>query len=104
MTRIPLPNRRPSATIETGFGSVTIGYDMLGQPKEVFATGPREGSQMLHVLADSCVIISIAMQHGITPAQLGKSLGTVPIILDGEETTGPASPIGEIVAILCEEG
>lgn len=100
--RQSLPNRRPAATVEASFGTVTIGYDLAGRPKEVFANGPREGSQMQHILADACVVISIALQHGVAPAALAKSLGTVPAWDNGKPTTAPASPIGELMTILCE--
>ena len=99
MTRIPLPNRRPSATVDVAFGTVTVGFDALGQPREVFANGPKEGSDMQATIADACVVISIALQHGVPPAALGKSLGSVP---DWNGAIRPASAIGIIVAAIAE--
>lgn len=79
-------------------GTVTVGFDALGQPKEVFASGPKEGTDKAHLLADACVIISLALQHGATPEGLAKSLGTVPTFIGN----GPASDIGRIMAIVAE--
>lgn len=103
--RTPLPNRRPSSTSEIAFRgfpiTVTVGYDpATGQPREVFANSGRSGSDMQAALSDACVLVSIALQHGVTPAALAKSLGRVPAWVDGEEATDHASPIGVIVAAL----
>lgn len=69
MTRTALPNRRPCAT------------------QEAVWTAP-DGA------AHTFTIISIALQNDITPADLAKSLGRVPVY--GEDA--PASPIGVIMA------
>lgn len=106
MTRVrtPLPGRRPSWTSTILYRDqpleVTVGFDPAGEPREVFATGPREGSDMAHVLADACVVISIALQHDIPAVALTKSLGTVPCWRNGEEGQAPASPIGAILGVL----
>jgi hypothetical protein len=104
MTRTPLPHRRPNETRDVRLGdsryAVCIGFDDDGEPKEVFATGPREGSDMQAVVADACVLVSIALQHGIAPADLSRSLGRVPRWTDGHETDAPASVIGLVVAAL----
>lgn len=104
MTRQRLPDRRPSATISTTFKThplkITIGYDpATGAAREIFASGPKEGTDMEHALSDACVVISIALQHGITPAEMSKSLGVVPGF-NGDE---PASLIGVIVGVLSEQ-
>jgi hypothetical protein len=71
--------------------------------REVFANTP-SGGAFASCIADSCVLISLALQHGIAPATLARSLGRVPvwIIRDGQsvESTGPASPIGAILGVL----
>ena len=79
--------------------TVTIGYDADGVAREVFANGPKEGSDMLHVISDACVIISIALQHDITPDALARSLGTVP---DWAGSPSPASVIGAVVGLLSD--
>ena len=102
MTRAPLPNRRESMTVsaewEGHMFTVTIGFDDAGTPREVFA-GHAKG-KLLAVISDACVLASIAMQHGATPQDLAKSLGRVPVLMDGAEGEGPASPIGAIVAAI----
>jgi hypothetical protein len=50
---------------------------------------------MRAVLADACVVISIALQHGISASDLAKSLGRVPNL--AAEGDAPASPIGTIL-------
>lgn len=52
---------------------------------------------MRATISDACVMISIALQHGISRRELGRSLGRVPRWVDGNETDGPASIIGAIV-------
>lgn len=107
MTRATLPSRRPNATRAVRWDghefSVTIGFDpATGQPAEVFADVAK-GGQMQCTIADACVLTSIALQHGITPADLAKSLGRVPVFTGDEGATGPASPVGAVVeAILAE--
>ena len=83
--------------------TVTIGLDpVTWQPAEVFADTAK-GGQMHVTIADACVWASIAMQHGVTPAELAKSLGEVPVLGAPKGTTGPASPLGAIVAAIIEE-
>lgn len=98
--RSALPNRRPSVTAETIWtaqdGSahpftVTIGFDPQGKPQEVFANHAK--GALAAMLADACVLVSIALQHGITPDALGKSLGRVPVW----DADAPASPLGTII-------
>lgn len=97
MTRTILPTRRQNETTSIQFGAktltVTVGFDRVGSAKEIFCSGPKDGSEMQHILADACVIISIALQHGIAPDALARSLGRVPT-WRGEEW---ASPIGAIL-------
>ena len=99
MQRIPLDDRRRAVTQNLEHGghafTLTIGVDNAGAPREVFAKGPKTGTSLAHVLDDACVLISLALQHGIEPRALEKSLGTVP---DYSGVHGPASPIGAILA------
>lgn len=105
MTRTALPNRRPNITTEALWKdhliTVTVGFDQAGQPREVFANTLR-GGDMAAALADACVLVSIALQHGIPAAALAKSLGRVPAIRDGEMGEAPASPIGTILQCIAE--
>lgn len=99
--RTPLPQRRSNITRAVEWNNhaftVTIGLDpATWQPAEVFADTSK-GGDMAAALADACVVISLALQHGITPADLGKSLGRVPVLWGEEGQDAPASPIGAIV-------
>lgn len=104
MSRVPLPQRRRNEIREVEFSgktySVCVGFYPNGQPAEVFADGPKEGSDMRATLSDACVLISIALQHGVPRAEMEHSLGRVPRWTDGQETDGPASIIGAVVAAI----
>lgn len=105
MNRQQLPHRRPNLTLETEWNghpvTVTVGYDLDGQPREVFAN-TRSGGDMAATLADACVVVSIALQHGIPAAALAKSLGRVPDLHRGGGATAPASPVGTILEAVLE--
>ena len=106
MTRTALPNRRPSRTYATAWEghpiTVTVGFHpATGQPMEVFADAEK-GGQMQATIADACVIVSIAMQHGIPPEALAKSLSRVPDMFGGGDL--PGSPIGVIVGAITDTG
>ncbi len=101
-----LPNRRPShtATLEVG-GQIftgTVGFDPEdGRPCEVFLTAGPEGSLINAMLADAAVVISVALQHGISAQSLAKSVGRLPEgpvtpadLDEGKPARIPASPIG----------
>lgn len=97
MTRTRLPDRRPSVWFSTlwqgheFFGSV--GLDPAsGAPLEVFANAKR--GALDSVLADAAVLISVALQHGATVAELRGTL-LLEMTFDGLEV--PASPIGAIL-------
>ena len=107
-----LPNRRHShsETLEVDGQSftATVGFDPeSGQPRELFLTAGKEGSLLNALLADAAVVISIALQHGVTAAALAKSVGRLPagqvapVDLDyapGQKV--PASPIGAALDLL----
>jgi hypothetical protein len=108
-----LPDRRRCFTADVTFEdevySIGIGFVARGGLRggapvmEVFATGPKAGSAMQAIVSDACIIISIALQCGIQPAELAKSLGRIPRWTDGREHEGPASVIGLIVEALQAE-
>ncbi len=108
MTRARLPARRPSRTHELRWAdsngqptkfTMTVGFFLDGRPGEVFADGPKTGSAMQALLADACVILSVALQHGITPAELLHSMGRTPV---SETQSAPASVIGAITEVLIQ--
>lgn len=104
MPREQLLNRRQNETIALRHDghefTVTIGYDDAGKPKEVFANAVKSGTAMSHILADACVIISLALQYGVAPGDLTKSLGRVPDLDRGKGAEKPASVLGEILALV----
>ena len=74
-----LPNRRPTITRTREHDGnsyhISIGFDLNAAPKEVFIRGSKAGSQMDDLLDDAGVIISLALQNGITATQLRRSTG-----------------------------
>ena len=104
--RAPLPPRRPSVTREVEIGgrriTVTVGFYLDGRPGEVFAGGHKEGSEMQRVMDDACVIISVALQHGVRPVALAASLGLAPDPWRGAGATTWACPMGWIMAVIQE--
>lgn len=42
---------------------------------ELFLTGAKDGTDLGYLLDDASVLISIALQHGITAAEMSKSMG-----------------------------
>lgn len=107
MTRQTLPHRRSNVTRAVEWNghafTVTIGLDpATWAPVEVFAD-TLKGGDMAAALADACVVVSIALQHGIAPADLAKSLARVPVLWGDDGQTAPASPVGAILdAVLAE--
>ena len=78
-----LPNRRPAITetleVEGQCVEVTIGFAPEdGAVREVFLAAGKEGSMLDSLLADAAVTISVALQHGVSPAALSKSVGRLP--------------------------
>ncbi len=97
-----LPNRRPNQTFElvrdrTTF-AVTIGYDpVTKEAREVFTHGAKVGSMMDAILDDSCILLSVALQHGITASSLTESMGYHGV--DNE----PSSIVRRLVNLLAEQ-
>ena len=75
--------------------------------REVFLVAGKEGSMLNSLLADAAVTISVALQHGVSPAALSKSVGRLPIVPVGpadleshQPARAPASPIGAALDLL----
>lgn len=79
---------------------VTLGiHPETGEVLEVFyADGQRTGSGLQLAIQDACVLVSLLLQHGVSPEAIGKSLSTMPVW--GEDR--PATVIGVIVQIVKE--
>lgn len=95
MTRERLPNRRPSEVFEIIVESirytVTFGFYDDGRIGEVFIDGTKMGSGAEIFASDASVSLSLALQHGVPPQTLRKSirqnaagepLGLIGILLD----------------------
>lgn len=95
MTRQRLPNRRACDTYEFMRGklayAVSYGRAPEGGPiQELFINAGKSGTDVESVMCDASTVISVALQHGITPQELAHSITRNP---DGT----PASPIGQIL-------
>ena len=98
MRRERLPNRRPNETVNVTHDghtyAVTLGFEpVTGDVREIFTTG-KVGSDMGAILNDSCILLSILLQHGVQPSSFAGSVGKLG--LGGE----PASIIGRLVGLL----
>jgi len=112
MIRHRLLNRRPNESREIISDGrsyhVTIGFDESGSPREVFIRDAKPGSALDTLLDDASVVISIALQHGITPAALAYSMSRVPTAplapggLDRGGDRCPGSVIGAALDLLTE--
>jgi hypothetical protein len=106
------PARRRSETVKAKFGApggeftlfLTVSYFDNGDPIEVFcADAGKTGTDMAHVTADACVLISLALQAGYTIEDLQHSCSTIPVPLpDGSEGERPGSVVGVILEALAE--
>ncbi len=107
-----LPNRRPSHTETLAVAgqtfTATVGFDPEdGRPRELFLTAGKEGSLINAMLADAAVVISVALQHGVSAKALAKSIGRLPEgqvtpadLDEGKPARIPASPIGAALDLL----
>ena len=77
----------------------TVGFDEEGVPREVFLCGAKDGSGLAAILDDASVVISIALQHGVTAAALAKSVARLPERLDGPAVKA-ASAIGAVLDLV----
>ncbi len=89
--RRKLPTRRPSVTeaFEVGGQVVvaTVGFDPEDDsPRELFLKAGKEGSLLNALLDDAAVVVSIALQCGVSAATLARSVGRLP--------AGPVTPAG----------
>jgi len=114
-TRTRLPNRRQQRLYAIEVNGMRfeagIGFDPeTGQPQELFLTGPKLGSAFAHVLDDAATAISVALQHGVPPQALAKSVARLPVGIvrpadldrsDAMPARQPASVLGAALDLLC---
>lgn len=72
----------------------TFNWDAGGPVKEAFCLAFKEGTDIRTLLHHACIIMSIALQHGATMADLAKGLGE----------DDPASKPGSILALIVRAG
>lgn len=97
MNRVRLPNRRAQVSfpVQHGHGTngafvVSIGGDGASPDiREVFVSGPP--SEMMNVLRDGAILISLALQCGCP-------LDTIAKALTRDDADRPATAIGTVVA------
>lgn len=95
-----LPNRRGGVTRDmTHKGkpwTVSIGFDAVGAPVEVFTGAPKAGTEVEALARDSSILLSLALQYGCPLEEIQASL-----------TRGDAgeaqSILGEIIDIVQAE-
>jgi len=70
----------------------------------VFISTVKGGSSMCAMLEDFAVVVSVALQYGVTARELGASMGRVPEVEDAltPRATLPASPLGQVLDRLAE--
>ena len=94
--RRPLPMRRRCETFQIAFGglakrhTVSIGYYDDGTPGEVFIDGGKSGELIEAIARDGAVILSMALQHGV-------SLDTISHALTRDSFNQPTSIVGAVV-------
>ncbi len=99
MARQRLPNRRANETVNVTHDghayAVTLGFDpTTGEVREIFTHGAKVGSAMDGILDDTCILLSILLQHGVDPSSFVGSMGRLG---HGGE---PASIIGRLAGLL----
>jgi hypothetical protein len=74
-----------------------VGYFADGAVGEVFLDATKQNSMLDAFAADAAILVSLLLQHGATPAEIGHALRRAP---DGSA----ASLVGVVVDRLDEEG
>ena len=109
-----LPNRRSSETHALSVGNhrftATVGFDPAdGRLREVFLNGAKGGGELALILDDVAVLVSVALQHGIRPTTLAKSVARIPLVpltpadlaeASGPKQTAPASVVGAVLDLV----
>jgi hypothetical protein len=94
-----LPQRRGAIAVEIEHGGhrfrMQIGAFADGTPAEVFLDAAKQNSALDALAADSSILISLLLQHGCLPQEIGHALRRAP---DGTA----ASLVGAVVDRLCE--
>lgn len=104
MGRTPLDNRRTGIVEDVSYVSaggneqrftVRFGFDKGGAIKECFCNSLKSGTDLNGLINDSCIAISLLLQHGMSMAGLSEAFGENRS--EGQEHGPPSSPLGAIV-------
>src|SRR5262249_47530759 len=94
MTRRKLPQRRGALAIEFEHAGhrfrMQIGCFPDGALGEVFLDATKQNSMLDAFAADAAILLSLLLQHGVTPDEIGHALRRCP-------NGAPASLIGAVV-------
>jgi len=98
MTRIALPNRRHGVTVPVEHRGQTFACTFSwaddGYIRECFMRSTKEGNDFSALMVDSCIAVSLLLQHGLHMADLVKAFG--------EDIHGPQSALGAIARVGAE--
>jgi hypothetical protein len=100
LERAELPNRRAGENFEFLHGGLRFVVSTRGDHSalsEVFVNCSKIDSSADLLVRDAAVIISIAIQYGVSLRELAHALGR-------NEDGTPSSPIGKLLDILTDEG
>jgi hypothetical protein len=101
MTRVLLPNRRPSTSFDIEVAGLkytaTVSWFADGRVGELFLNNHKSNSQADTNARDSAIVFSIAVQHGADPEVIRRALC--------RDSQGSASgPLGKALDIISKEG
>lgn len=93
-----LPPHRAAETIEMTVKlgnndihfAATFGFNERGEVKELFCLAFKTGTDLQTLLHQSCMVISLALQHGASTAELARILGE-------DDQSPPRSIIGAMI-------
>jgi ribonucleoside-diphosphate reductase alpha chain len=102
-----LPDRRPTVTTSIAVGdqefAAAVGFypDTL-TPGELFLSGAKDGTDMGAILADTSILVSVALQCGLKAEALARSMSRLPEFDDlvGRDAVKPASVIGAALDLI----
>ena len=98
--RTRLPNRRPGIALEFEHAGhryrMHLGYYRGGVIGEVFLDSTKQNSSLDAFAADAAILISLLLQHGASPAEIGHALRRSP-------NGTAASLVGAAVDLLADE-
>ncbi len=97
MTRERLPQRRYAESENIVFGgidvAVSFGFTDDFRINEVFQSTRKVGTSMDTAVRDLAVLLSIALQYGVTPTVIERSL-------TADETGAPDGLAGKVIAMM----